>query len=322
MKPLIALQNITKDYGSFRALDDVTLDIEGGIVGLLGPNGAGKSTLIKTILGMVSIQSGRGTVFGFEIGRDNLEIRRRIGYMPEDDCYVNGLTGVEMVQFSARLSGIPPTEALRRAHEILDFSGTAEERYRQVETYSMGMRQKLKFAQAIVHDPDLLIFDEPTAGLDPNERDILLRRIQSLHHDHGKAVLVSTHILPDVQTVCDRVVIMVDGRLSLNESMTVLAAPQTPMVDVRVLGDAAPLLDAATSAGFEATLKMDGSVRIVGIFPEETNRIWAWARDKGVFIQTMTLAKNSVEKIFIDAVRGDGPVSGSKRAEGNSIGAQ
>lgn len=305
MNPLIALQNITKDYGKFRALDDVTLDVHSGIVGLLGPNGAGKSTLIKTLMGMVSIQGGSGTVFDYAIGRDDLEIRRRIGYMPEDDCYVNGLTGVEMVQFTARLAGIPPLESLRRAHEILDFSGTEQERYRQVETYSMGMRQKLKFAQAIVHDPDLLIFDEPTAGLDPNEREIMLRRIASLHHDSGKAVLVSTHILPDVQTICDHVIILVGGRVRLNETMDVLAAPAEPTVHVRVFGDASPLIEIANQNGCRATQNFDGSLTIEGLHGERTQDVWRWAQTANVRIRTLRPARNSMEQIFIDAVRGD-----------------
>lgn len=305
MKPLIALQNITKDYGKFRALDDVTLDIHNGVVGLLGPNGAGKSTLIKTLLGMVSVQRGSGTVFEHTIGKDDLEIRRRIGYMPEDDCYVSGLTGVEMVQFAARLSGIPPLEALRRAHEILDFSGTEQERYRQVETYSTGMRQKLKFAQAIVHDPDLLIFDEPTAGLDPNEREIMLRRIQSLHEDSGKAILISTHILPDVQTICDHVVILVGGRVRLTESMSVLSAPAEPTVHVRVFGDATPLIRVATRNGCQAKQNYDGSLTIEGLHPADVDRIWEWSREANVDIQALRPARNSIEQIFIDAVRGD-----------------
>ena len=305
MKPIIALHRITKDYGKFRALDDVTLDIDSGIIGLLGPNGAGKSTLIKTLLGMVSIQQGTGTVFDYTIGKEDLEIRRRIGYMPEDDCYVSGLTGVEMVQFTARLAGIPAMEALRRAHEILDFSGTEQERYRQVETYSTGMRQKLKFAQAIVHDPDLLIFDEPTAGLDPNEREIMLRRILSLHRDSGKAILVSTHILPDVQTICDHVIILVGGTVRLSESMSVLSAPSEPSVQVRVFGDAAPLVRVAASKGCRVQQNYDGSLRIDGLNPENIDLIWRWSDEANVDIQSLTPARNSIEQIFIDAVRGD-----------------
>src|SRR5688500_13060558 len=154
--------------------------------------------------------------------------------MAEDDCETPGLTGVEMVQFAARLSGIPKIEALRRSHEILDFCGAEQERYREVDGYSTGMRQKLKFAQAIVHDPDLLILDEPTAGLDPEEREQMLGRIQVLSERSGKAVLVSTHILPDVREVCDNAVILVKGRVRLVQSLDILKKPSAPVYHVRL----------------------------------------------------------------------------------------
>ena len=199
MPALIDLVEITKDYGRFRALDRVTLQIHSGITGLLGPNGAGKSTLIKVLLGLVKMTSGRGRLLDFELGRDSRQIRAQVGYMPEDDCFLHGMTGIESVQFVAQLSRFPAVEGLRRAHEILDFCGLAQERYRTVETYSTGMRQKLRFAQAIVHDPPVLILDEPTSGLDPEERQVMLNRIRLLAQDQGKAVLLCTHILPDIQ---------------------------------------------------------------------------------------------------------------------------
>ena len=160
--------------------------------------------------------------------------------MPEDDCYLPGLIGVEMVRFAARLSGLPSVEALRRAHEILDFCGIEQERYRPVETYSAGMRQKLKFAQSIVHDPPLLILDEPTSALDPEEREAMLQRIRILAAKHGKSVLVSTHILPDVQAICDTVIILAKGRVRLVEKLSVLSRPVSPAFHVRVLGPSSP----------------------------------------------------------------------------------
>jgi len=174
--PIIELQSITKSFGRFQALHDVSVAMPTGVTGLLGPNGAGKSTLIKILLGLLRATSGKGSVLGMPLWGSNREIRQAVGYMPEDDCYLPSLSGVECVQFAARLNCIPAVEALRRSHEILDFCGAGQERYRNVETYSTGMRQKLKFAQAIVHDPPLLILDEPTAGLDPDERDAMLER--------------------------------------------------------------------------------------------------------------------------------------------------
>ena len=205
------VRDIVKHYGRLRALNGVTMSIGPGVTALLGPNGAGKTTLIKVLLGLVRISSGEGTVLGHDLSTEARTIRQNVGFMPEDDCYVAGLSGIEMVQFAARLSGLPRIEALRRSHEILDFCGVEQERYRLVDTYSTGMRQKVKFAQAIVHDPPFLILDEPTAGLDPDERVSMLHRIGTLAHQSGKAVLLSTHILPDVRAICDQVVILGAG---------------------------------------------------------------------------------------------------------------
>ncbi|RPH79927.1 MAG: ABC transporter ATP-binding protein, partial [Planctomycetaceae bacterium] len=168
---MIELRGVTKAFDRFQALHDITTTIPAGVTGLLGPNGAGKSTLIKILLGLLKASAGEAQVLGFDVWRQSKTIRQLVGYMPEDDCYLPTLSGVESVQFAARLNSMPAIEALRRAHEILDFCGAGQERYRTVETYSTGMRQKLKFAQALVHDPPLLILDEPTSGLDPDERE-------------------------------------------------------------------------------------------------------------------------------------------------------
>src|SRR5688500_1878941 len=243
MASLIDLVEITKDYGRFRALDRVSLQIDSGITGLLGPNGAGKTTLIKVLLGLVKTTAGHGRLLGYELGRQFREIRAHVGYMPEDDCYLHGLTGVECVQFVAQLSRFPGIEGLRRAHEILDFCGLAQERYRKVETYSTGMRQKLRFAQAIVHDPPVLILDEPTSGLDPEERQVMLNRIRLLARDQGKAVLICTHILPDVQAISDSVVILARGRVQVSERLSILSRPASPSLEVRLLGSSDRFLD-------------------------------------------------------------------------------
>jgi ABC-2 type transport system ATP-binding protein len=305
MPPLIRLEDITKDYGAFRALDGVSLEIGPGITGLLGPNGAGKSTLIKVLLGLVKINAGGGEVLGYELGRQARLIRSVVGYMPEDDCYLAGLSGVEMVQFEARLSRIPAIEALRRSHEILDFCGAGQERYRPVETYSTGMRQKLKFAQAIVHDPPLLILDEPTSGLDPEERDAMLNRIRILARKHHKAVLLCTHILPDVQAICDAVVILARGRVRVSERLDVLSRPAAPAFQVRVVGAPDRLVDRIRRDGIEVRVADDGTLTVHGREEVMQHELWRWARDVGVGIRRLTPARNSMEQIFLDAVRDD-----------------
>ncbi|MCB0301649.1 MAG: ABC transporter ATP-binding protein, partial [Calditrichaeota bacterium] len=175
------------------------------------PNGSGKSTLIKSLLGLLKIQAGTASVLGHRLPGELRAIRDRVGYLPEDDCFISGLTGIESVRFMARLSGLPEMEGLRRAHEVLDFADIAQERYRNVETYSTGMRQKLKFAQALVHDPQLLILDEPTSGLDPNQILQFRKNIKELGRE--KTILLSTHILQEVDAVADRVLFVHDGRL-------------------------------------------------------------------------------------------------------------
>jgi ABC-2 type transport system ATP-binding protein len=300
---LIELHDVTKAYRSCLALENVSLSIGSGITGLLGPNGAGKSTLIKVMLGLVSVTSGSGRILDLPFGTNYKTIRQFVGYMPEDDCYISGLSGVEMVRFVARLSGMPSTEALRRAHEILDFCGVEQERYRFVETYSTGMRQKLKFAQAIVHDPPLLILDEPTSGLDPRERQIMLGRIRSLAERSGKTVLISTHILPDVQSVCDHVVILAYGRVRISERFDVLAQPVQPAYQVRVLGDAQEFIRLVQREGLQIDQARDGTLNIQGMNASTIQRIWRWAEQAGVGIRLLRPAKNSLDEIFVQAVR-------------------
>ncbi len=305
MPPLIELTEITKDYGSFRALDHVSLTIESGVTGLLGPNGAGKTTLIKVLLGLVRTTSGRGRLLDFEIGRDARAIRAHVGYMPEDDCYLHGMTGVECVQFVAQLSQMKPTEALRRAHEILDFCGLAQERYRPVETYSTGMRQKMRFAQAIVHDPPVLILDEPTSGLDPEERQIMLNRIRLLARDHGKAVLICTHILPDVQSISDSVVILAGGRVQVSQKLAELTRPAVPALEIRLLGEPTRFLNTMRSRGVPLEERSNGSLLLHGDPTALASDVWKLASECGVGVRSLTPSRNSLEEIFLNAVRGE-----------------
>jgi ABC-2 type transport system ATP-binding protein len=303
MPPLISLENVVKSYRSMLALDDVTLTIESGITGLLGPNGAGKSTLIKLILGLVKITAGEGTILGCRLGSQGRRIRSQVGYMPEDDCYIPGMSGVEVVRFSACLAGLPTIEALRRAHEILDFCGMKQERYRTIETYSTGMRQKIKFAAAIVHDPAFLIFDEPTSGLDPEEREALLNRIKLLSRQAGKSVLISTHILPDVQAICDHVLILSKGKLLLSEALSILNQTASPTISFRVLGDPGAMLGDLKRAGLKTTLAVDRSLVVESEREDLAKLIWKSASATGSTIQSLTPARNSLEEIFLSTVR-------------------
>lgn len=272
---------------------------------MLGPNGSGKSTLIKALLGLLRPQSGTGRILDFNWPVDTRAIRDAIGYLPEDDCYIAGLQGIESVALMAELSGLASREGMRRSHEMMDFCGFGEERYREVESYSTGMRQKLKFAQALVHDPPLLILDEPTTGLDPDQRLAMLRRIRNLAKRHGKSVILSTHILPDVRTVCDHVVILVGGTVRVVDTLENLSRPIEPTMHVSIHGDHTAFARRATSAGHSVNWnEASGTLLVSGIQPEQTSQIWSWAAETGTSIRRLEPAVNSLEEIFMGAAAG------------------
>ncbi len=303
MSALIELHELTKDYSGFRALHDVTLCVNEGITGLLGPNGAGKSTLIKVLLGLVRVTSGTGHVLGIPLGQRAAEVRSQIGYMPEDDCYMHGLSGIESMQVAAQLSRMPSTEALRRSHEILDFCGMGQERYRNVETYSTGMRQKLRFAMAIVHDPRLLILDEPTSGLDPQERDAMLNRIRILHRQFDKSIILCTHILPDVQMVCDTVTILAAGRVRLSDNLEKLCSVRDPSVTLQITGDTSLFVQQLSDQQVRAEVVSPRVIRVFGEAAELNGTLWSLAAESGVMIRGIQPSRNSLEQIFLEAVR-------------------
>jgi ABC-2 type transport system ATP-binding protein len=303
LDPLVDISEVSKQYGAVTALDRVALRVTPGVTGLLGPNGSGKSTLIKALLGLVRVQAGCGVVLGQAWPQRVRQIRDAVGYLPEDDCYLAGLSGIESAAFMARLSGLPGREALRRSHEIADFCDIGEERYRPVESYSTGMRQKLKFVQALVHDPPLLILDEPTTGLDPDQRRSMLSRIRALAVTHGKAVLLSTHILPDVQAACDQVVILARGRVRVADTLERLSRPAEPTVQLATFGDAARLIARLDAEGKPHRAVGDGAYRIEGIAREEIPQLWRWAAEAEVAVRQLEPARNSLEQIFFDALR-------------------
>ncbi len=210
---IVSIRDLTKSYGRRPpALRDVTFDVADGITGLLGPNGAGKSTLIQCVLGLLPDYTGTVEVLGLDTRRRGREIRRRVGFMPETDAYLHAMTGIRAVRYLGQLTGMPYNDALRRAHEVLFHVGLGEAVYRDIRQYSTGMRQRFKLAQALVHDPEVLFLDEPLAGLDPSGRDELLDLIRDLATDHGKHVIWSSHILPEVQKVAQNIVVLQDGR--------------------------------------------------------------------------------------------------------------
>jgi ABC-2 type transport system ATP-binding protein len=211
---VVTLDRVNVTYGKQRALRDVSAVFPKGAVGLLGPNGAGKSTMLKSLLGFVKPDSGTLNVLGLNVADKPLEVRARLGYMPESEAHIPGMNAVSFVAYCGQLSGLPKADAMQRAHEVLYYVGLGEARYRNVETYSTGMKQRIKLAQALVHDPDLLFLDEPTNGMDPKGRDEMLELIRDLAHNKGVNLILSSHLLPDVEYTCDHVVVMDKGTVA------------------------------------------------------------------------------------------------------------
>lgn len=231
---MIEAKNVIKKYGQVTALDDFTVDIPKGKIGILGPNGAGKSTFVKIALGLIESTSGEVTVLGENLDKNSIEIRKKIGYMPEHDCIPNKMTGVEFLIEMGQVSGLDYQTATQRTHEILGHLRMGEEKYRLIEEYSGGMRQKIKLAQGLVHGPELMFLDEPTSGLDPNARQEMLETINGLAEISNTNVLLSTHILQDVETVCDHVIIINNGKLQIKENVKELVKRQTDTIQIRV----------------------------------------------------------------------------------------
>ena len=235
--PVVALDSVSVAYGRNAALRDVSAAFSAGATGLLGPNGAGKSTLLKALLGFLVPTSGRMHVLGLDVATSALEIRRRVGYMPESDAHIPGMNAVSFVGYCGELAGLPASDAMQRAHEVLYYVGLGEARYRNVETYSTGMKQRIKLAQALVHDPDLLFLDEPTNGMDPKGRDEMLELIRDLAHNKGVNLILSSHLLPDVEYTCDHVVVMDKGRVVAQGPIDVAQAAAGQVFELRVKGD-------------------------------------------------------------------------------------
>jgi len=254
--PLVEFRDLVVSYGLLRALDGVSGSFRAGPTGLLGPNGAGKTTLLKVLLGFLEPEQGRISAFGLDPGIAPLEVRRRIGYMPEVDCHIAAMTGASFVAFAGELSGMPRDEAVSRAHEVLYYVGLGEARYRTLDTYSTGMKQRVKLAQALVHDPDLLLLDEPTTGLDPQARHLMWERLQNLLQQ-GKSILLTTHFMDEAERLCDRLAVLDHGRKIAEGTPRGLIREHLESDVVEVYGEGAKAM-AQTHASFAERIETSG----------------------------------------------------------------
>jgi ABC-2 type transport system ATP-binding protein len=298
---LVEFQDLAVSYGLVQALAGVTGTVRPGPTGLLGPNGAGKTTLLKTLLGFLDPDRGRLSAFGLDPRTEPLEVRRRLGYMPEQDCHVPGMTAAAFVAFAGELSGLPRDEAISRAHEVLYYVGLGEARYRNVETYSTGMKQRVKLAQALVHDPGLLLLDEPTNGLDPQGREEMLTLIRDIATRRGMSLILCSHLLRDVERVCDNVIVFNQGKVAASGTIRELTGPRRQAFDVRLKGDRTALLTDLKDLGGDWREGED-ALRLFlpdGHGPETIFRL---ARESGVQVRHLRPGAETLEDVFLRAL--------------------
>ncbi len=302
---LFQLQGVVKNYGKVKALRDLSVAMPEGAIGLLGPNGAGKTTMIRTLLGLIKIDSGGGEVLGMNVRTRRLDIRQAVGFVPEDECLFPGVEGVEFVSYAGELGGMRTTDAMQRAHEVLDYVGLGEARYRKVESYSTGMKQRLKIASAIVHDPRMLILDEPTNGMDPAGRLEILELARDLAQRKGMSLLFSSHLLPDVEAVCDHVMVLGGGKLLASGRIEDLKRTVRRQFDVRVKSDPARFAHQLRAADLSVEVRDD---LLVVDLPEgrDPSILWEIARASGEQIRLLRPRQSSLEEVFLDAISADG----------------
>jgi ABC-2 type transport system ATP-binding protein len=304
-EPVVTLEGVTVTYGKNRALSDVTSSFARGAVGLLGPNGAGKSTMIKTLLGFLVPERGRMRVLGLDVATSPLDIRARVGYMPENDAHIPGMNAVSFVAYCGELAGLPRVDAMQRAHEVLFYVGLGEARYRNVETYSTGMKQRIKLAQALVHDPDLLFLDEPTNGMDPKGRDEMLELVRDLAHNKGVNLILSSHLLPDVEYTCDHVVVMDKGAIAASGPISALKQPRGRVYELRVKtpeGSMDGFLQHLRAAGLDCHETDEDVMRVFVPGEGGARELFALASAAHVQVRHLRPSVPTLEDVFATAV--------------------
>lgn len=301
----VILNDFTIKYGEVTAVDRMTVSFPPGATGLLGVNGAGKSSLIKGLLGLVGISSGTASILEHDVSTQQKTIRQLIGYMPEDDCIIPGLTGLGMVQFAGELCGMTKEDARERAHEVLFLVGLGEARYRRVEAYSSGMRQRIKLAQALVHDPKLLFLDEPTSGMDPKGRQEMLDLIKTITSSVDISIVLASHILSDVERTCDRIVIIHRGALTREGDIQGIKGKYSGSFTVRIDGEKEKFI--AQLKEKKCEIIPSGKNLLDVTLPEnrDTDVILQAAENSEVKLRKMVPGIQSLEDVFVKLIKED-----------------
>lgn len=308
MEPVIELENLQVKLGPRIILDQLNGALSGRCIGLLGPNGSGKSTLINTLLGFYRPLAGRVKVFGKDVQENLRDLRAQIGYMPESDAFIADMSGVRFVRYMAELSGLPKSEAMERAHEAFFYVGLGEARYRKLGTYSLGMKQLAKLAQALAHGPRLLLLDEPTNGLDPEARQRMLQLVRDIRDTGEVRVLISSHLLHDIEECCDEVIILKDGRIAALCNLEEERRANRKFLELEVSNENG-FLESVRGLGCECASFGAGRLKIVLPDDIEVRQLYQLAGEHSVQIRRMNYRRDSLEDIFLKAMmNGSGPV--------------
>jgi len=302
---VIELDGLEVRLGGRPVLNGLTGQLRGKAIGLLGPNGAGKSTLINTLLGFHKPDRGAARVFGLDTLRERARIRQGIGYMPENDSFIGNMTGVRFVRYMAELAGLPPGEALERAHEALFYVGLGEVRYRNISTYSLGMKQLIKLAQALAHGPRLLILDEPTNGLDPIARQRMILTIQEIRKAGSIRLLISSHLLRDIDETCDEVLILKQGRIAALRNIEEERSSHRNFIELETLGPIDAFCESLSQIGCECASFPGGRVKIVMPDTIELRNLFILAAERDVQIRRIHRRRDSLEDIFLRAMENE-----------------
>jgi ABC-2 type transport system ATP-binding protein len=299
--PLIELQDLSVRFGKRQILRNLTASLRGRAIGLLGPNGAGKSTLINTLLGFYRPCAGSAQVFGYEIRAETRKIRSLVGYMPENDAFVSQMSAVSFVRMMAELSGIPSAAALERAHEALFYVGLAEARYRKLGTYSLGMKQLAKLAQAIVHGPKLLILDEPTNGLDPLARQRMIRMIREIRDGNELRIMLCSHLLRDVEDTCDEVLILKEGQIAHHSNVGEQRPANTRFLELETYGANGEFSEAVEKLGCECAVSAN-RLKVILADGIGVRDIYRLAAEREVRIRRLNFRRDTLEDVFMKAM--------------------
>jgi ABC-2 type transport system ATP-binding protein len=301
-QPIIELQGLEVRFGGRPILKGLNASLSGRCIGLLGPNGAGKTTLLHTLLGFHAPAAGTARVFGHDIRTQTRAIRALMGYMPESDAFISGLTAVRFVRLMGELSGLPSERALERAHETLFYVGLGEARYRKVETYSLGMKQMAKLAQALVHGPRLLFLDEPTNGLDPTARERMLRLIRDIRDTGEVYIILSSHLLRDVEECCEEVLVLKQGSIATYCNLEEERRANRKFLELEIRGEDETFVAAVAALGVE--MAMGGRQRMKIVLPEgvEIRDLYRLAAERQVQIRRLDYKRDSLQDIFLKAM--------------------